>query len=106
MRMITLTIIAACLCIAVTALTGCVSLGKDFDEANIAKIQKGVTTEADLVAWFGKPSNRASMSDGTVSLMWSHYTSSYMGATTGKTLTVTLDSNGKVSNYTSSGGEM
>jgi len=84
-------------------------MGKDFDEGNIAKIQKGVTTEADLVAWFGQPSSRLNTSDGTITLMWSHYRSSYRvvtAHTTGKTLTVTLGADGTVTSFSSSGGEM
>lgn len=84
-------------------------MGQDFNEANISQIQKGGTTEADLVAWFGKPSNRFTTSEGMVTLMWTHYTSSYrvVGShTTGKTLSVTLGADGTVSNFSSSGGEM
>jgi len=83
-------------------------MGKDFNEANVSKIQKGITTESDLIAWFGKPSNRVTTSGGRVSLMWAHYTSQGFVAahSTSKTLTVTLGPEGKVEDYTLSGGEM
>jgi len=83
-------------------------MGQDFNEANVSNIQKGITTESDLVAWFGKPSNRVTTSDGKVSLMWAHYTSQGFVAahSTSKTLTVTLGPDGKVADYSLSGGEM
>ena len=104
-----LLIVTTCLCLISAALsTGCVSVGKDFDEANVSRIQKGVTTESDLVSWFGKPSNRVTTSDGKVALMWAHYTSQGFVSThsTSKTLTVTLGPDGKVQDYSLSGGEM
>lgn len=53
-------------------LAGCVSSGTNYDPANVAKIVKGVSTEADCVALLGQPTTRVNQSDGTVLLMWMH----------------------------------
>lgn len=98
-------------------LLGCASVGNNFDESKVTQIQKGVTTEADLVASFGQPAQRSMNSEGQTILVWTYHESEvkaesfipYVGPITGgdrsrnKTLTVTL-TDGKVASYNYSGG--
>lgn len=49
---------------------GCASVGNKIDMANVSKIQKGVTTRAEMEQMFGKPMNVSLMPDGTVMAMW------------------------------------
>ena len=97
------------LCLGLAAamlIAGCVSAGRDFDTSKVSQIKKGETTEADLTGWFGKPTNRSVTSEGRTILNWAHYKShlSPTGNVQSKTLTVMLGSDGKVANFTSSGG--
>lgn len=98
---------------------GCASVGQNFDDSKVSQIQKGATTEADLVRIFGQPSQRSVNSEGQSILTWMYVESEvrgetfipYAGAFVGgnrsrnKTLTVTL-ADGKVANYNYSGGGM
>ena len=100
------------------ALVGCASAGRNFDDSKVSQIHKGETTEAGLVALFGQPAQRGMDSDGHVSLSWNYveaevkgesfipYAGALMGGTRShnKTLSVALGPDGKVVNYTYSGG--
>ena len=100
-------------------LTGCASVGQNFDDNKVSQIRKGESTEADLVALFGPPSQRTTNSEGRNTLSWNYHESEtkgesfipYAGAFMGghksrnKTLTVIL-ADGKVASYTYSGGGM
>lgn len=106
------------LLIPLLVLLGCASTGHNFDSRKVTTIQKGETTEADLVVMFGKPSYRTISSETGVKLAWIYVEStadaaSYVplvGAFAGgvtsktKTLNVSLDQSGKVSSYEYSGG--
>lgn len=99
-------------------LAGCVSSGTNFDESRASQIKKGVTTETDLYEMFGKPNQRTSNSDGMTILTWMYVQSKIKGQSfipfagaflggsdsTTKTLTATLGADGKVTDYTVSGG--
>jgi outer membrane protein assembly factor BamE (lipoprotein component of BamABCDE complex) len=100
------------------SVTGCASVGTNYDDTKVSQIKKGETMEGDLVQMFGKPQNRSLNSDGIVSLTWMYSESTvkgetfipYAGAFVGgartknKTLMVTLGPDGKVTNFFSSGG--
>jgi hypothetical protein len=101
----------------IIALAGCASVGQNFDDSKVSRIEKGVTTEADLNTLFGAPTSRSVNSEAQTILMWTYVESSvtgksfipYAGAFVGgnrsrnKTLTVTL-ADGKVVGYTYTGG--
>lgn len=48
------------------------NVGREFNTAKIPQIQKGITTGAELVAWFGEPYSKAVDDDGTEHLIWIH----------------------------------
>ena len=52
------------------AVAGCASSGKDFDSTKVTSIQKGKTTESDLVQMFGEPQQRMTDADGSQHLTW------------------------------------
>jgi outer membrane protein assembly factor BamE (lipoprotein component of BamABCDE complex) len=95
--------------IAATALlSGCYSQGHDFDSSKASQIQKGVTTEAELVHLFGAPTSRGLDENGMTMLTWS-YTHADMATAYGlsevkmKGLMVFLDKDGKVVKFSSNG---
>jgi hypothetical protein len=51
-------------------LVGCATPGRSYDDGKVAMIKKDVTTEAELVDWFGPPTTRAMGSDGAKALRW------------------------------------
>lgn len=53
-------------------LAGCATgtAGRPIDEAQVKQIEKGVTTEVDLLSAFGQPQSRGMDSEGRVMLMW------------------------------------
>jgi len=51
-------------------LLGCATTGRAYDDAKVAMITKGVTTEAELLEWFGPASTRMMAPDGTKALSW------------------------------------
>jgi hypothetical protein len=98
---------------------GCASAGRDFDDTQVSSIQKGVTTEQDLITMFGQPENRSMNSDGQTVLTWMYthghvngksfipFAGAFMGGTNSasKSLTVTLKDD-KVVTYAINNGQM
>jgi hypothetical protein len=62
------TILHIVLCIHLS--TSCASSGTNFNEARVADIRKGVTTETDLNAMFGEPGGSSLDADGNRQLTW------------------------------------
>jgi hypothetical protein len=97
---------------------GCASTGKNFDSRKINDIQKGKTTEADLVSMFGQPNQRGQNASGAKTMMWLYSESAINGKqfipfagpflggvdTKNKSLTVMLASDGTVEDYNYTGG--
>ncbi len=93
----------AAMCVA-ALLVGCATQGRaTYDDSKVARIQKDVTTEAELVQWFGPPSARTLSRDGNKSLLW-RFPSGHLGSHAGS-LSVNLDSSGKVVTYNASEGK-
>jgi hypothetical protein len=102
----------------VVTLASCASVGTNFDSRKITDIQKGKTTEPQLVAMFGKPNSRGVNSENGSTLMWIYSEAQVKGSTfiplagafvggatsKTKTLTVRLDQSGTVSGYDYTGG--
>jgi hypothetical protein len=80
-------------------LAGCASVGQDFDEGKISQIQKGVTTEQEVISEFGQPTSRSVDSEGNSVLIWTYSHANAFGKANGKSLLVQL-SGGKVKTYT------
>lgn len=101
-------------------LVGCASAGKNFNTDNVTKIEKGKTTEADLLQMFGEPQERGLKTGGLKTLTWVYVESTvkgetfipFAGAFVGgtdvkkKSLTVAIGADGKVTEYDFTGGAM
>lgn len=64
---------------AALALTGCVSMGTNYDQAAITRLQKGMT-KAEVIQLLGQPNQVITTSDGGQRLVWVHSTGSMFGA--------------------------
>ncbi len=95
----TIASLAAVLVAALVA--GCATQGRTrYDDSKVARIQKDVTTETELVQWFGSPSSRTLGRDGNKSLMWK-FPAGHPGGH-GGSLSVNFDPSGKVVTYSAS----
>lgn len=56
--------------LAFSLLAGCASVGNKIEMANVAQLQKGVTTRADMERLFGKPMSVSLLPDGRTMAMW------------------------------------
>lgn len=78
------------------------NVGTDFDMTKVSLIQKGQTTQTDVIAMFGKPTTVSNTSNGMSILGYSHVKSHGnalgQGSSTVKILTITLE-NGIVKDY-------
>ena len=86
-------------------LFGCATPGRTYDDARVAMIKKDVTTEAELLNWFGPANARTMAPDGTKMLSWRFSPgASHITGTSGR-LQVSLNAEGKVRDYSGSAGE-
>ena len=85
-------------------LLGCVAPGRIYDDGKVALIKQDVTTEADLLDWFGPASTRAMAPDGTKMLSWKFPREKGRGTGSSGRLEVKLDTDGKVTAYSASAG--
>lgn len=69
---------------------GCASSGTNFNDAHVTEITKGVTTEAQLISWFGQPQTR-SISSGAVYPMGGGFAPIQIPAANGPTATDTAN---------------
>ena len=83
---------------------GCTTPGRPYDDAKIAKIQKDVTGEAELLDWFGPASARAMAPDGTKTLTWRWPSGKPPAGKSFGRLEVKLDRDGKVIAYSATAG--
>lgn len=67
--------------IAAIAMAGCSTTGVEVRQEQLAQFQKGVSTEADVVAALGKPNAVRTSSDGSKSLVYAYARSQVRGAT-------------------------
>ena len=81
---------------------GCATPGRTYDDTRVAMIKKDVTTEAELLDWFGPANTRTLAPDGTKMLSWRF--SPGASHTTGSSgrLAVSLGEEGKVRDYSAS----
>lgn len=108
------------LSVCILSLVGCASAGKNFDSRKVPQIEKGRTTEAELVQMFGEPTSRGLKTGGIKTLSWVYaesrvkgetfipFAGAFLGGTDTKTKTliVALASDGTVSDYEYSGGDL
>lgn len=82
---------------------GCASHGRPITKAQIDQIEEGKTTKQDLLASFGRPVVTSRNSDGSEIIGWAYAKVGFAGSSyENQSITVTLDPQGKVLNYTTS----
>jgi hypothetical protein len=100
--------------LVILAFAGCASVGTPIATQNVPRIKRGVTTEADLIRMFGAPTTKTLNANGNVIIVWTHsaaqakgtsfipFAGPFVGGTNVQVqqLTVLLNSNGTVQNYT------
>ena len=79
--------------------SGCITLGKDFPEANVDTISIGVTTKNEVRRLFGSPW-LSGVQDGKPAWTYGIYDYSLFGERKAKDLVVQFDDQGKVSTFT------
>ena len=79
--------------------SGCITLGKDFSEANVSSITIGVTTKNEVRRLFGSPW-LSGVQDGQKAWTYGIYDYSLFGERKAKDLLVQFDDQGKVSSFT------
>jgi hypothetical protein len=85
-------------------LIGCATPGRPYDDSKLAMIKKDVTTEADLLDWFGPASARAMGPDGTKMLSWRFSSGKGHASSSSGTLRAKLGTDGKVNDYAAAAG--
>lgn len=91
-----------CTFLAAALLCGCASAGKNFDSRKITAIKKGETTEAELIAMFGKPQTTNISSEQGRTLVWVYVqvaATPFGSSQKSKSLAVSLGTNAIVTNY-------
>ena len=79
--------------------SGCITLGKDFPDANVSSITNGVTTKNEIRRLFGPPW-LSGIKDGQPAWTYGSYDYSLFGERKAKDLVVQFDDKGKVSSFT------
>ena len=85
--------------ILILFISGCITLGKDFPEANVSSITIGVSTKNGIRKLFGSPW-LSGVQDGQPAWTYGSYDYSLFGERKAKDLVVQLDDQGKVSSFT------
>jgi len=79
--------------------SGCITLGKDFPEANVSSITIGVTTKNEIRKLFGSPW-LSGVQDGQPAWTYGSYDYSLFGERKAKDLVVKFDDKAQVSSFT------
>src|SRR5262245_10256668 len=85
-------------------LLGCATTRRTYDDARVAMIKKDVTTEAELLDWFGPASTRTMAPDGTKMLRWRCSQGMSQSTSSSSRLEVNLSTDGKVTAYSAAAG--
>ena len=80
--------------LAALALAGCVSMGTNYDEAAVSRLQKGMT-KGEVIQLLGQPNQVITTSDGGQRLIWVHSTGSMLGANA-RSVGLPFDQDGKL----------
>ena len=91
------TLLISVLVVLVVACTS--TYGKPITEEQIASLEKGVTTEQELIATMGKPIASSVNSDGTKIYSWA-YASVGLGVYQNKSLSATFSADGLLQSFT------
>ena len=79
--------------------SGCITLGKDFPEANVSSVTIGVTTKNEIRRLFGSPW-LSGVQDGQPAWTYGSYDYSLFGERKAKDLVVQFDEKARVSSFT------
>ena len=85
--------------ILILFVSGCITLGKEFPEANVSSITIGLTTKNEVRKLFGSPW-LSGVQDGKLAWTYGSYDYSLFGERKAKDLIVQFDVRGKVSSFT------
>ncbi|MDC0229547.1 outer membrane protein assembly factor BamE [Deltaproteobacteria bacterium] len=85
--------------ILILFVSGCITLGKDFPEANVSSVTIGVTTKNEIRRLFGSPW-LSGVQDGQPAWTYGSYDYSLFGERKAKDLVVQFDDQAKVSSFT------
>ena len=80
--------------IAALALTGCASVGSNYDPNTVSQLQPGMHKE-EVIRLLGKPNSVTTLPHGQVALGWVHSTASVLGATA-RSVSLIFDGDGKL----------
>lgn len=77
---------------------GCGTVGKDFDSSKVKNIQKNVTTQLEILEWFGVPYKEGTENNHT---MWTYQKDTWQafGEGVSKGLVILFDDNNIVKAY-------
>ena len=78
--------------------TGCASVGKDFDSEKVKNIKNNVTTQLEIIDWFGVPFKEGTKNSYT---MWTYQFDKWqaLGNVESKALVILFDDKNKVKAY-------
>ena len=85
--------------ILILFVSGCITLGKDFPEANVSSVTIGVTTKNEISRLFGSPW-LSGVQDGQPAWTYGNYDYSLFGERKAKDLVVQFDDKAKVLSFT------
>lgn len=84
--------------VAVAALVGCATVGREFPSGKVNDIKIGQTSRSDIFDMFGRPYQKG-VEDGQLTWSYSHYKYSVGGETKTRTLKVRFDNQDRVASY-------
>ena len=79
---------------AALMLSGCMSMGTNYDQAAVARLRVGMS-KAEVIQLLGQPNQVIAQSDGSQRLVWVHSTGSMLGANA-RAVALPFDSSGKL----------
>jgi hypothetical protein len=93
MNLLRIFLLALCLLVA-----GCGTVGKDFNSSNVKKIQNNVTTQLEILDWFGLPYKEGTENKYT---MWTYQVDTWqaVGEGVSKGLVILFDDKNIVKAY-------
>lgn len=86
---------------AALALSGCVSMGTDYDPAVAQSLPVG-TSQAEAIRLLGQPNNVTTLTDGSRNLMWLHSTGNALGQGRARSVILHFDAQGRYTGMVSS----
>jgi hypothetical protein len=87
--------------IAALALSGCVSMGTNYDPVVAQSLPIG-TSETEAIQRLGQPNNVTVLADGTRNLMWLHSTGNALGQAKARSVILHFDREGRYTGMVSS----